>query len=268
MDSKLIISALRTELICGEYICCDNSWGKGGSKIHNDPFSRLYWIRKGKGEIAYSKGEIVLEPGKLIVIPASTPARYYCEDGMELYWIHFRADLFGSQEIFKLMNWNFTVKVKNNSDMTDFMERLIRVSSSKKLEDSFGSDIMLRQLLCRFASEKQDVMNLQDVQRFLPAIVYIEQNLHRKVTLKDLIRVVPLESAYFCSLFSKTIGESPMNFINRKKIEKSQFLMEKKDLTLKEIAGKVGFEDVYYFSRVFKNIVGIAPNYYRKQEKF
>ena len=152
-------------------------------------------------------------------------------------------------------------------NMTDFMEKLIRISSSKKLEDSFASDIMLRQLLCRFASEKQDVMNLQDVQRFLPAIVYIEQNLHRKITLKDLIKVVPLQNAYFCALFSKTIGESPMNFVNRKKIEKSQFLMGNRELTLKEIAEKVGFEDVYYYSRVFKNIIGISPHHYRLQEK-
>lgn len=268
MDSKLIVTALRTELIGGEFTLCRSAWGEGGRKIHNDPFSRLYWIRKGKGEIDYIKGRIILEPGKLIVIPSFTPARYFCEDGMELYWIHFRADLFGSQEIFKLMNWNFTVKVQNQKIMTDFMKNLILSSSSKKLEDSFSSDIMLRQLLCRFASEKEDVMNLQDVQRFLPAIVYIEQNLHRKITLKDLIKVVPLESAYFCSLFSKTIGESPMHFINRKKIEKSQFLMENKELSLKEIAGEVGFEDVYYYSRVFKNIVGIAPLFYRKQEKF
>jgi AraC-like DNA-binding protein len=267
MDLKAIVSALRTELISGEKTCCTTEWGNYGKKIHNDPFSRLYWIRKGEGRIEYENGNIKLEPGKLIAVPPFIPALYSCENGMELYWVHFRAELFGSQDIFKLMNWDYTVEINEKGRMTSFFAKLVRIVKSEKLEDCLTADTMLRQLLCRFALKTKNIMHLDDVQRFLPAIVFIEQNLHRRITLRDLTKIVPLESAYFCSLFSKTIGETPMNFINRKKIEKSQFLMDDRDLSLKQIASKVGFDDVYYFSRVFKNMVGIAPHYYRKQEK-
>ena len=269
MDSQLIISALRTELIGGDFICCDSElWGKRGREIYNDPFSRLYWVRKGRGKIVYEKGTIQLEPGKLIVIPAFTPARYSCEEGMELFGMHFRAELFGSIEIFKLMNWDYTVEITDKDEMSSFWKRFIKLSYSKKLKDFFSADTMLRQLLCRFVVEPENLDKMLNLQRFYQVIVFIEQNLHRKITLKDLTKVVPLQTAYFCSLFSKTIGESPMNFINRKRIEKSQFLMDNKKLALKEIASQVGFEDVYYFSRVFKKVVGIAPNYYRIRRKF
>jgi AraC-like DNA-binding protein len=39
------------------------------------------------------------------------------------------------------------------------------------------------------------------------------------------------------------------------------------DLTLKQIAGQVGFSDPYYFSRMFRKIVGMAPSDYRKTKK-
>ena len=108
---------------------------------------------------------------------------------------------------------------------------------------------MLRDLLARFASSggRASDGKFQEIQRFLPAIRLIEQNLHRRIRLEELARVSSLQSAYFCHLFSRTMGQSPVDFINRKRIERAQFLLLGEKALLKETAAEVGFKDVYYF---------------------
>ena len=270
MESKFIVPNLHTELIAGRRMVCDERWAQGGRHTCNDPFSRLYWIEKGKGEIVLDSGmRMELCPGSLFAVPDYTPARYRAVDGMVLSWIHFRAKLFGCLEIFSLMLWPYSVAVPEISKMNNLWSQLMAICSSRRLEDALRADGILRSMLSFFAASAPPAgqERLIEIRRFLPAISFIEQNLHRTIRLEELTRCVPLQPAYFCSLFSKTIGQSPIDFINRKRIERAQFLLLEKKTTLKELAAEVGFNDVYYFSRMFKKIAGIAPAHYRLQER-
>jgi AraC-like DNA-binding protein len=268
MHSNTIISSLRTELIAGTRTRCTSNWAARGRFKISDPFSRLYWVRSGSGVVTYDAGSIHLKPGKLIVIPAYKAARYFCAKKMDLYWIHFRAQLFGCLEIFNLLNWDLSIPVQKEKDQPSCFGQFFAAIKSESLEDHLNADALLRQVLALFASREENYQEkrLQELQRFMPAIAFIEQNLHHPISLKDLTKVVPLQYAYFCDLFSKTMGQSPIDFINKKRIERAQFLISQQKRPLKEIASEVGFKDVYYFSRVFKKIIGIAPGHYREQE--
>ena len=79
-----------------------------------------------------------------------------------------------------------------------------------------------------------------------------------------MAEVVDLNPSYLSDVFSKTIGISPIKFINRKRIENAQELLLSTSLTLYEIARKTGFSDEYYFSRTFNKIVGQPPGEYRR----
>jgi len=265
MELQLIIPNLQTELITGRRMICGEKWANGGRDVCSDPFSRLYWIKGGSGEIVHSKGVLNLCPGRLFTIPAHTPARYRAIGEMDLCWIHFRARLFGCLEIFSLMDWEYTARPPENAGMNVFWETLMGLCNSRRLDDSLRADGMLREMLSYFAAskEKPGEEMLLELQRLLPAIRFIEQNLHRRIRLEELARVVALQSAYFCHLFSGAIGQSPIDFINRKRIERAQFLLLGEKMTLKETAAEVGFSDVYYFSRMFKKIAGISPAHYR-----
>ena len=61
------------------------------------------------------------------------------------------------------------------------------------------------------------------------------------------------------------MGISLITYINRMRVEKAQVMLLTSHDNLETIAQQVGFEDVFYFSRLFKSIVGISPAKYRKQ---
>ena len=188
---------------------------------------------------------------------------------MVLFWIHFRARLFGCLEIFSLMDWEYSVDLEPDAPMGTFWQALMGLRNSTALADSLRADAMLRELLSRFArsNENSGEDTFSAFRRLLPAISYIGQNLHRRIRLDELSKVVPLQPAYLCHLFSRTMGQSPIDFINRKRIERAQFLLRREDMALKQVAAEVGFNDVYYFSRTFKKIAGISPSNYRRQKK-
>jgi AraC-like DNA-binding protein len=268
METSMIVSNLKTEILTGAFTVCGKPWAKDGTVTHNDPFSRLYWIEEGAGTIVHPKGTVHLSPGSLFVIPEHTPARYRASGIMKLHWIHFRARLFGCIDIFPLMNWPFQVSVPDPDQTGTLMKSVIQNAQPERTGNSLRADANLRLLLCHFAAtgERTEISHFGNFQRLLPVVSFIEQNLQQKMTLKKLSRVLPLQPAYLCHLFSRTLGLSPIDFINRKRIEKAQFLLRQGTMPLKEVAAQIGFQDVYFFSRTFKKIVGIAPIAYRRQK--
>ncbi|GAA3407411.1 AraC family transcriptional regulator [Paenibacillus hodogayensis] len=63
---------------------------------------------------------------------------------------------------------------------------------------------------------------------------------------------------------SKLTGYPLNEYVHRLKIAEAKNILLNTELTLKEIASSLGYNDVFYFSRIFKKYVGIAPNLYRK----
>ena len=103
------------------------------------------------------------------------------------------------------------------------------------------------------------------IYRFKKIIQYINEKISEPITLTELSELADLNPAYFSTLFTKHMGIPPLRYVNNKKIEKAQTLLLSITKTLEEISRMVGYDDVFYFSRIFKKITGLTPAKYRKQ---
>ena len=77
-----------------------------------------------------------------------------------------------------------------------------------------------------------------------------------------------LSESYFYALFKQSIGVSPVEYRNRIRIDTARGLLESTSLSIEEIALSVGFDTPFYFSRVFKRIMGSSPGAWRKAKLF
>ena len=73
-----------------------------------------------------------------------------------------------------------------------------------------------------------------------------------------------ITETHFRRLFKKAYGTSPVKYVNKMRIERAQGLILNSNLSMSEIAGIVGFGDVYYFGRIFKKTTGVSPTEYRR----
>ncbi len=95
-------------------------------------------------------------------------------------------------------------------------------------------------------------------------ITYVNTDLSADLSLKSLSEQLSVNASYLSTLFSKEVGMSLTKFVNQKRIEHSKKLLLATDMPIKSIALKCGISDVYYFSRLFKQITGTTPKEYRK----
>ncbi len=93
---------------------------------------------------------------------------------------------------------------------------------------------------------------------------YISEHISDKLTLGEIAEAVHLTPEYCCALFKKTTGKTVFSYILDQRIETAKRLITLGELSLKTIAGEMGFADYNYFSRTFKRITGLTPSEYRQ----
>lgn len=92
-------------------------------------------------------------------------------------------------------------------------------------------------------------------------IEYFNSHLSSNVTLQELEDRTGFSKVYICRVFKKLQNTSPIDYFTRLKINRAQeMLHEFPNLSLREISDALGFNDVYYFSKVFKRITGKSPS--------
>ena len=112
------------------------------------------------------------------------------------------------------------------------------------------------------SSEEHSLSGAQLVQKIEQ---YFRDNLSRTITLQLLADEMNVSKVYLCRIFKKYKNITPIDYFNRLKIERAcELLTQFPSLPLQKISDTLGFNDVYYFSKVFKKIAGMSPSGYRK----
>ncbi|MCC6094213.1 MAG: response regulator [Eubacterium sp.] len=93
---------------------------------------------------------------------------------------------------------------------------------------------------------------------------YIETNYFKKITLMDIASAVHVNRSYISRVYKSRTGNNLFDDISRYKINKAKELILDGHL-IYEVAEQVGFDDVAYFSRVFKKMEGCFPKEYEKK---
>lgn len=88
---------------------------------------------------------------------------------------------------------------------------------------------------------------------------YINEHLHEEVKLIELAAIAQISPYHFLRLFKQSMGITPHQYILQRRIDKAKYLLEQTELSIAEIAVRVGFCDQSHFTRCFKRLLGITP---------
>lgn len=235
----------------------------------NSSFNRLYFIESGKGFVEHNQQVFSLEPGSLYLIPCFTPSHYWCEKEMTKYYMHFNCHTEYSVDLFKLIPTHFKVKVEKGDDISSLFIDLIQLRNSTSIHAQLKQQALLFELISFLYDEKQEhKLDLAEFYlEFKSILEYINKFYMQKMDLEHLASKIHLHPTYFSNKFKKAFNLSPIQYLNQTRIQNAQKLIRTTNASLNEIAEQVGFEDMFYFMRVFKKVVGTPPGQYRK-EKF
>lgn len=108
---------------------------------------------------------------------------------------------------------------------------------------------------------------LESAARIEQSVAYMSQHLNRPLQVATLAAQVSISPSHFFALFKRRIGLAPMDYFTRLRMERAGQLLETTSLSVKEVAAELGYDDPFYFSRVFKSVHQLAPSDYRAAKR-
>jgi len=95
------------------------------------------------------------------------------------------------------------------------------------------------------------------------AMAYIHEHYSEKISRKEIAQYVNISDDHLTFCFRQELGATPIDYLQRYRIHQAKMLLRDKDLSITEVAMRVGFSDSGYFSRIFRRISGLSPENYR-----
>jgi transcriptional regulator GlxA family with amidase domain len=105
------------------------------------------------------------------------------------------------------------------------------------------------------------------VLRIEETVAYMRQHLDKPLQVATLAAKANFSPSHYFVLFKRRIGSAPIDYFTRMRMQRAGRLLCETDLSVKEVAAKLGYDDPFYFSRVFKSVNHMAPSDFRAAQR-
>ncbi len=267
----------------------DNTWN---FKNVCSPFFRMFYILDGHGKISDGTETHELFPENLYLTPNFRNYSYSCDSHLEMIYIVFfnllnqdisishYHDLSFQSDINDHDRYLFHRILELNPDMGlydddpkeydnwNYLDERLNHKDQMKFQNKIESRGILLQLFSRFIvpNKHSTIKENKSDSSILKTIQFINDNLEKQLTVPELADMAFLSSDYFSKLFLTKIKCRPIEYIQRKRIERAQFLLITTNYSLERIAEQSGLCNASYLSRLFKRHTKMSPGEYRQLE--
>ena len=256
----------------------------------NSPFTRLYYVTEGAARILLPTGIQELKPDHLYLVPSFTTHSYLCDTHFAHYYLHIYEDHQSESSI--LEDFSFPTEIPAGDLELPLIKRLCGINPTMQLPqsdptsydnnptlikniiknkqrtfcDKVESRGIVYQLMARFLKDAQPKAEIND-DRIQKVLSYIRKNIYKTIDIDSLAAISCLSKDHFIRLFRKEVNNTPLQYINQKKIEKAQLILITDSMPIKNISYLLAYEDHSYFNRLFKKLTGVTPQQYRDRYK-
>jgi len=140
-----------------------------------------------------------------------------------------------------------------------YLQELKQLDSQEELTQ------WLAQALNRFTDLVFDLVDSKHKNIIHRAVSYMTTNCGKNLTMAEVADYVGYSHSYFSKVFKEEMNCGFRSFLNQLRVEKSKSLLLSSSLSIAEICALCGFEDQSYHCKVFRKLVGVTPDKYRKQ---
>ena len=239
---------------------CDNNYKKVRPNSHVYSFE---YVTKGNGHIICENKEFFTQPGDAYILPQN--ADHYISSLGDHEKIWFTTN---SQMIKNLLNdydMGGLVFLKNFNESKIFKEIFNCAKESTDIDAQYKIALLIHELISSFSMFRH---NKNAEEEKTPSEIikeYIENDLSRRISIRELSDLVYLSPSRLINIFKKEYGCSPCAYSLKIKINEAKILLANSDISIKQIASELGFDDPKYFSKYFKFSTGVSPAQYRKE---
>ncbi|WP_424767067.1 AraC family transcriptional regulator [Paenibacillus sp. sgz302251] len=262
---KTYLTGLQLHVTVAEYTKVPMTWNDDN---YTADVNKLYYIQEGEGYIKIGDHKLFPKPGDLCLLPADIVQSYGTLNANTYgkYWCHFTAKLH-NLNLFQVLDTPTIVRVSDHSSLRNKFRRLVEHHKSEEwTADLYVQATFLEILAFYLEQAGQVAINTPAAgpfEKMNVVLTYIEEHLADNITVDTLAQLVHFHPNYFIRMFKSTTGLSPIQYVNRKRMNKARQLLSFTSLSISAVAESLGM-DATYFSRLFKEYTALSPSEYRE----
>ncbi|UTR13162.1 AraC family transcriptional regulator [Salipaludibacillus sp. LMS25] len=246
---------------------------KESSKLSNT--FELLIVKSGKARLTIDQDSLLLFQGEVCLIHPSQVYSLKAKNNMfEYLLMTFECflDMADSHRPYVRLQGKesdrFPLKgryaVSGTSSMMALGKGLLHLKEESSRMDLFQQRIQFEKLLHVIIHHKKEVSEVDTHKAIEKSRVYMDQHFHENMSIERLASRIEVSPKYFSALFKKEFGISVTEYVTRLRINKAKSMLVK-DIKIRDVANEVGYNDEYYLSRKFKQLVGLSPSAYRQR---
>lgn len=228
-------------------------------------FLMLVALESGESIYETDGKKYAVSPGKVLFVPEFTPYQFRSWGYQHKYVLEIKGSHLSS--ILSSLNLNRTA-LYDVENFSSFLTDLKAIGEHVDTKDRNEYLLLMGksyELLARLALEKLDK---QSGHSLLPRILtFLEQDFERKVSISDLEEFSGLSKISLIRMIRKHTGMTPMQYRIARKMERAIYFLQVPDMTIKEIAYRLGYCNQFYFAEEFRRIMGRPPTSYRSFQR-
>ena len=230
----------------------------------------LIYCTEGQAFLNIEDQPYLISAGDLALIPAGASHRYTAapDNPWTIHWVHYIGPL--AESFRDHMGFSDDDPVhsigRQPSLLVDFNGLLSVQQTGFRTAGLVHVANRLRQLLAgvplavdQMGDTRQPDLELIDT--------FMREHLNERITLGQLAEMTGLSPTHFATCYRQATGVSPIQHFLHLKIERACQLLDTSDQSFASISRMLGYDDNYYFSRLFKKIMGQAPSDYRHSHR-
>lgn len=236
-------------------------------------------VRVEGGEIKYEfegmdRPLVLTDEAVLFIPPNAVYKRWrevYAGSTMRVSWMHFQCFVCGGIDPFALMGTpilfecaSFERLKHSVVDCIAVNERFVENPSLRMIAGKRRLEMEIVEEVLKYGdSEASFRMFLSKIDRLIPVLRYLDEHLSEPFSRNDLARLMNLSVSRCDKVFKDIMGVAPLDYLIDKRLQAAKVRLLGSFDSISEIAEQVGYDDPYYFSRIFRKRVGQSPRRYR-----
>ena len=248
-------------------------------ELHSHAVYELLYIKKGTVSLQITGKKNKLMGGKVIFILPSEKHKLVSMTNKEFEYCSFVFDktIFGNEDNPCRIFFD-SILINRFLDFPDWLLNRFYQLCSEKGIGTPGYEVMqyafLFQVFSHIVSTKQyqlvtiiRTQTKQNISAVQVVIEYIQKNYMENLSFDELLQLTNYSKSHFCKIFKDTTGMNLTEYINKYRVERAclELQFTKKNIT--EIAMQTGFNNIQYFSRIFKEYMDCSPKQYQLKMK-
>ncbi len=244
-------------------------------RINGAPEDHLMMCMGGHGYVVVNDKKSHLRAGELLIIPRNCRHTYWAAENRpwSIYWMHFRGED-SSYYVERIPQVAEPVAIDQAARIEAvllFQDCLQTLESGYTLPTLIYAAQAARHILSLLLFRNSALPMKQSTKSHRlncdAVIEYMHLRIAEPVRLEEFAGEARLSVSHFSEMFREQVHQSPMSYFTQLKIRAACRLLDLTGKSVKVVALETGYTDPYYFSRVFKKVMGISPDKYRVIKK-